>query len=131
MISRPCPNAKVVKDHLQENTAFDGNLSDGDKVCHSCYKYHLQIIQECKTSNNDTDPQGILRLKINTECRTCTMQQVCDLAMDRTVVHVGEELLQRKAILLPVVHDFFSICLDEISAKVNLQGTERKRQCGY
>ena len=127
--SRPCPDAEVVKDHLQKNTTFNGDLSDGDRVCYSCYKFHLLILHESKTSSKDTDLQAVLdnlRLKINTQGRPCTMQQVCDLAMDRTVVHVGEELLQRNAILLPAVHDFFSSCQDEITAVVNLQGTERK-----
>ena len=46
--------------------------------------------------------------------------------MDKTVVHVGEELLQRKALLLPAVHDFFLERYDEMIAEVsNLQGAEK------
>lgn len=54
------------------------------------------------------------------------LQEVCELAMDKTVVHVGEDLLQRKAILLPVAHDFFVEMYDDILASTDLQGTETK-----
>ena len=40
--------------------------------------------------------------------------------MDKTIVHVGEELLQRKAILLPVAHELFSEKHDEILATTDL-----------
>jgi len=50
---------------------------------------------------------------------------VRDLAMDKTVIYVGEELLQRKVILLPVVHDFFSGCFHEILTEGDLQGIEK------
>ena len=45
--------------------------------------------------------------------------------MDKTVIYVGEELLQRKVILLPVVHDFFSGCFHEILTEGDLQGIEK------
>ena len=53
---------------------------------------------------------------------------MCDLAMNKTVVYVGEQLLLRKAVLLPVAHEYFSDCLDEILADVdlNVQVTDRK-----
>ena len=46
--------------------------------------------------------------------------------MDKTVVHVGEDLLQKKAILLPAGHDFFVEMYDDTLASTDLQGTETK-----
>ena len=99
--SRLCPNAKLIGEHLQESAGFEDTLISGDKVCYSCYKSHLVILQEGKTLSNDSDLQSILhdfRQKIGTVDKPSTLQQVRDLAMDKTVVHVhvGEQLLQRK-----------------------------------
>ena len=41
--------------------------------------------------------------------------------MDKTVVHVGEDLLQRKAILLPAAHDVFIEMYDDTLASTDLQ----------
>ena len=35
------------------------------------------------------------------------MQGACDVAVNATIAHVGEQLLHQQAILLPDVHDFF------------------------
>lgn len=42
---RPCPNAIVIENHLREKTGFKGHISDADKVCINCYKFHLTILQ--------------------------------------------------------------------------------------
>lgn len=97
-------------------------------MCFSCYKSHLLILQGKKVSN-DSDLQSTqaeVRHRIGNTAKPSTFQQVCDLATDKTVVYVGEELLQRNALLLPVVYDYFSECLNKALAEVNLQGTERK-----
>ena len=39
---------------------------------------------------------------------------MCDLAIEKPVVYVGEELLQGKIILLPVVRNYFSGCFHKI-----------------
>ena len=99
-----------------------------------CYKCHSIILQEGKRVSNDSDLQSTLagvRHKIATTQIPGTFQQVCDLAIDKTVVYVGEQLLQRNAILLPAIHDYFSECLDDIVADVNVQGTERRTSVTY
>ena len=81
--------------------------------CCSCYKCHSILLQEAKRVSNDSDLQSILadvRHKIATTQIPGRFQQVCDLAMDKTVVYVGKQLLQRNPILLPAVHDYFSEC---------------------
>ena len=127
--SRPCPNAEIIGEHLRDSTGFEGTLTSGDKVCYSCYKSHLVILQEGKTISKDSDLQSTLqaiRQKVGTVDQPKTSQQVRDLAMDKTIVHVGEELLQGKAILLPVAHEFFSEKHDEILASIDLHETEIK-----
>ena len=127
--SRPCPNAENIGEHLRDSTGFEGTLTSGDKVCYSCYKSHLVILQEGKTISKDSDLQSTLqaiRQKVGTVDQPKTSQQVRDLAMDKTIVHVGEELLQGKAILLPIAHEFFSEKHDEILASIDLHETEIK-----
>ena len=46
---RPCTNAEVVGTHRWNSAGYEGNLSNGDKVCYSCYyKSHLILLQEEK-----------------------------------------------------------------------------------
>ena len=45
---RQCPNAELIVEHLRDSAGFEGNLTSGDKVCYSCYKSHLVILQEGK-----------------------------------------------------------------------------------
>ena len=44
--SRQCPNAEIIFEHLRETAGFEGTLATEDKVCYSCYKSHLIILQE-------------------------------------------------------------------------------------
>ena len=93
------------------------------------YKWHLVILQEEKQISRDSDLHSMLqvfRQKISTADQPSTSQQVCDLAMDKTVVYVGEELLQGKAILLPAAHDYFLEQCDEIHATIDLQIAQAK-----
>ena len=129
--SRPCPNVELIEKHLRDSAGFDGNLRSGDKVCYSCYKWHLVILQEEKQISRDSDLHSMLqvfRQKISTADQPSTSQQVCDLAMDKTVVYVGEELLQGKAILLPAAHDYFLEQCDEIHATPLTYKLPRQKQ---
>ena len=79
------------------------NLSNCDKVYYSCYKSHLILLQEEKKVSEDSDLQSMIaniRHSLSTAKTPSALQQVRDLAMDKTVVHVGKELLQRTVILL-------------------------------
>ena len=118
---RPCPNAEVVGTHLRNSAGYEGNLSNGDKVCYSCYKSHLILLQEEKKVSEDSDLQSTIaniRHSLSTATTPSTLQQMRDLAMDKIVVYVGEELLQRKVILLLVVHqDVFMKSLLKVTCK--------------
>ena len=101
------------------------NLSNCDKVCYSCYKSHLILLQEEKKVSEDSDLQSMIaniRHSLSTAKTPSALQQVRDLAMDKTVVHVGKELLQRTVILLPVVHDFSQDVFMKTLLKVTCKG---------
>ena len=51
-ITRQCPNADLIKEHLTKTTDFNGTLLPEDKVCFTCYKAHLTILQEKKISRD-------------------------------------------------------------------------------
>ena len=42
----------VVGTHLRNSAGYEGNLSNGDKVCYSCYKSHLIYIYSYKKRRN-------------------------------------------------------------------------------
>lgn len=52
--SRPCPNPKVIQTHLRNTAGFEGSIAAGDKVCFSCYKSHLAILQEDDKVSTDS-----------------------------------------------------------------------------
>ena len=41
-------NAVKIKKHLHDNAAFEDALETGDRVCYSCYRSHLIILQNEK-----------------------------------------------------------------------------------
>ena len=55
VITRPCPNAELIREHLTDTTGFNGTLLSGDKICFACYKSHLVILQEEKKLSWDGD----------------------------------------------------------------------------
>lgn len=58
--SRPCPQPDIIEDHLRNTISFEGHIKEGDKVCYSCYKSHLVILQETKGISRDSDLAGII-----------------------------------------------------------------------
>ena len=58
--SRPCPQPEVIQQHLRENTGFDRHVKAQDKVCYTCYKRHLLILQQNKMTSRDSDLQKLI-----------------------------------------------------------------------
>ena len=89
--SRPCPQPEVIQQHLRENTGFDGYVKAQNKVCYTCYKCHLLILQQNKMISRDSDLQKLIT--------TCKQQIppaeiIRSSAMANTVVLVGSELVK-------------------------------------
>ena len=114
--TRSCPDAVKVKAQLIANAGFKGNLCPGDKVCYSCYKSHLAILQVVKQVSTDNDLQEVIDMLKNTSHPQPpgTLEHVHSRAMERTAIHVGEQLLKRQAMLLTAVHELFKDCCREI-----------------
>ena len=107
--TRQCPNAGlIIKEHPTNATGFNGTLLHDDKVCLTCYKAHLTILQEEKKKSRDDDLQLIIEEVRQKAYQPTTSQEARDLAINATIAHVGEQLLQQRALLLPEIHDFFT-----------------------
>ena len=115
--SRPCPNAERITEHLRDKAGFEISLQPEQKVCYSCYKSQLIILLEQELTSRQADLQLLLEeIKENSTGQPSTVQQARSMAMDYTAIYVGEILLQKRAILLPMVYDFFLEKLDELVA---------------
>ena len=52
------------------------------------------------------------------------MQAVMSQAMTETCIHVADTILQQQAILLPAVHEYFSVKIRECVTATHLQGEQ-------
>ena len=57
-----CPNPSLIQKHLEEYAGFEGRISEKDKVCYTCYRSHLVIIQQQKTTSTESDLEGLIRI---------------------------------------------------------------------
>lgn len=126
--SRPCPNPEVIQSHLRNTAGFEGSISTGAKVCFSCYKSHLTILQQVNETStdddSDSDLQSLLQktsLKVSAMRVPTTLEEVNDLAFNKILLDVGEELLRGGALLLPNVYERFITYQNEL-----LQNTQFK-----
>ena len=51
---------KLVDEHLKTSTGFEGNIRDNDRVCYTCYRSHLVIIQKIRSVSNDSDLEELI-----------------------------------------------------------------------
>ena len=124
MKSRLSPNPAIIEHHLRTTTGFDGHISDTDRVCFTCYKSQLTIIKGDNKASLDSELQSLIekvRYRTHTISPT-SLQQVTNLAMDKTILYVGQELLHRKVMLLPTVHQLFKKYCSELLVKSGLVG---------
>ena len=121
--SRPCPDPYLIAEHLRNNTGFDGMLEDYSRVCYSCYKAQLMIINKEKVLSKDSDLQDLIdeyKLKVGAD-KTLSVDEI---AMHQTVIHVGEELLVGNALLLQTARDYFLNCYEKSCETTTLPSAE-------
>ena len=88
--SRPCPNAERITEHLRDTAGFEISLQPEQKVCYSCYKSQLIILQEQELTSRQADLQLLLEeIKENSTGQPSTAQQARSMAMDYTAIYVG------------------------------------------
>ena len=128
--SRLCPNTELISEHLRNMTGFEGNLEADSRVCYTCYKWQITLVQEDKALSRDEDLKVIVDeylhkiAKASTPTSSLEMREV---AMYNTVVHVGQELLKPMPSIEPiVVMDTLtsansSVQLDQCSSRKRLE----------
>ena len=105
---RSCPNPKIIQEHLSQNTDFLGEISEQDLVCKTCYKSHLLVLRDSKTTSTDSDIEAILSaLRNNAVVDMCSVHDVLDAPINKTLLSVGHMLLEKHAMLLPTIHAQF------------------------
>ena len=108
--ARPCPDVASIATYLAEKTGYEGTLRQNDKVCFSCYKFHLHILKCNVNESTDTDLQvliqGIKHTMLKPE-QVVSADDAVSRAMSVTTVYVGEALLRQEGLLLPDVHNSF------------------------
>ncbi len=57
---RPCINPDAIQEYLKEHTGFEGQILSHDRVCLTCSKSHLVILQEHNPPSKDSDLRQLL-----------------------------------------------------------------------
>ena len=118
--TRTCPDVASISMYLAEKTGYEGTLKEDDKVCFSCYKFHLHILKCIEKESTDTVLDGLIEGIKHTILKPEQVVSVDDAvsrAMSITTVHVGETLLRQEGLLLPAVHNFFIQKINECIPK--------------
>ncbi len=121
---RSCPDPQRFQQYLAENTGFEGELTEGAKVCFTCYKSQLHMLKGAKLVSTDGDLLDLisaLKTSLPPIEKVGSVSDVINRAMAQASIHVAEILLQQEAILLPAVHTYFSARSTESMNAANLQ----------
>ena len=108
--SRTCPNPREIESFLTNNAAFEGHIQPTDKVCITCYKSHLVILQKIKLTSTDEDLHKIIcdfsKKKASMSGKSAwSAKEVVNEAMIRLTVEIGHQLLNGEVMLLTQVHN--------------------------
>ena len=94
------------QEYLRKHTDFDGHILQNDKVCHTCYKSHLIILQTSKCHSTDADLEQLIN-DLSKQLSSFTVgseKDVANNAMNATALKVAKLLL---VILLPTIKDIY------------------------
>lgn len=61
-----CPDPQTIQKYLAEKTDFQGKIKIGAKVCHPCYKSHLNILKVGEKQSTDISLLAVIQT-----ARTC------------------------------------------------------------
>ena len=80
-------------------------------MCYNCYKAHLLLLQSNNSISTDSDiAQTISTLshQFPKLQEIITTEDIANAAMIKTTIDVGKKLLNREALLLPMINDIFN-----------------------
>ncbi len=112
---KPCPQPSTIENYLKTNTGFQGCIAENDMVCYTCYRSHLFILRQCKTVSTDRDLRECISMIDKKKHTIHSIKDLIEASMDRVIAAVGRELLERNALLLPDVYDWFCLFANEQS----------------
>ena len=97
------PDPERISSFFQETSGGDMHLKRDDCLCLTCYKVHLKILKQLdvKEEGSDATLRSMIegwRLKLESEELDSLLAAVL-----KTVQHVANNLLQERALLLPLV----------------------------
>ena len=104
-MAKRCPNPGVIEHHLHDHSEFDGHIDENDRICYTCYRAHLAILQHYETVSLDTDLENVLDMLSKQTTTITNVQEAIDHSMREVVVFVGRQLLKHRAMLLPTIYN--------------------------
>lgn len=115
-IHRRPPQPKELGKYLREHTSFEGEVLSTSRVCLTCYRGHLVMLQEYKPISTDSDLRKVLdaSIKNSPSIEEVTSKNLIQVAMAKTLNKVGQFLLQKKALLLPNIQQLFRSIAEDI-----------------
>ena len=114
-----CPNPTKIENYLRKNTGFEGQIREGDRVCYTCYRSHLMILNE-KPVSTDQDLQALINV-LEQQLPSSPVKSAEEAnmrAMQHVTIHVAKELLKGRAMLLPRIHEEFVRHLKQVTSSL-------------
>ena len=120
---RTCPNPSRIEEYLKQHTGYEGNIQENDKVCYTCYKSHLVILEKSRPPSTDSDlKQLVSDLSDHFPATPVgSVEEAIDRGITKVTIEVGKKLIERNVLLLPAVHDHLLNYVKQYVAKANLQ----------
>ena len=115
---RPCPQPLDIQKYLCEHTDFEGCISEGDRVCLTCYKSHLFVLKTNKPISTDDDLKS---LNDNLRQQATKAHDLIHRATNKMLIEVGRMLLENRAALLPTIHLKFMQCARDLMSESRIQ----------
>ena len=107
---RTCPNPEKIERLLKDRTEYEQKINVTDKICPACYKLHLRLLEEDKVTSSDENLVSCLNTLsglLPTMEQIKTEADVSNYAIIRTIIDIGNKLLQREPVLLSTAHDIY------------------------
>ncbi len=123
---RKCSNPRKIEEYLRKHTDFDGHILENDKVCHTCYKSHLIILQTSNCPSTDADLEQLIN-DLSKQLQFYSGKDVTDKAMNATALEVAKLLLENIVILLPTIKDVLMSYVHKYSTEHSTDITTTKQ----
>ena len=104
--SRHCPDVELIIEHIRTAIGVELNLTSDDVICSSCYKLHLQIINETNHINK-SDDSDLLVIIDQLDAQRREEHDIAQRALSTVALFVANEIYNQRAMLLPQASKIF------------------------